>query len=59
MTRAHWNIARAVLQEIKQQELEKLAKLEAGIEELKKEEETLRGQLFAIDAYTEIERACS
>ena len=59
MTRAHWNIAHAVLQEMKQEELEKLAKLEAGIEVLKKEEEILRRQAFAVEAYNEIERACA
>lgn len=59
MKQAHWNIAWAVLQQMKQQEIEKLAKLEDEIEVLKKEEETLRGQMFAVDAYEEIERACA
>lgn len=57
MKQAHKVIAMAVLQQMKQQKIAEVARLDAEVERLKQEEKVILGQMFALDAFAEIERA--
>lgn len=57
MKQSHKVIALAVLQEMRQQQLAEVARLDAELVRLKQEEKEIRGQMFALDAFAEIERA--
>lgn len=57
MKTSHRIIALAVLKDMKEEQLREVALLDARVAELKEKERILRGQLFAIDAFEEVERS--